>query len=160
MDTPKNQHPSLAWLYVGAQFFLIAVCCWGALGALRNPSTISTLAWVLAMVLICAAILLGVWALWSMGSKTFTVLPTPVADGALCQRGPYRWLCHPMYSAVLLLTLGVCVAAPTPLRALAWLLLVGVLIGKLRYEETLLRQRFTQYKEFQQSRHRLIPHVW
>jgi len=146
------------WLYVLAQFILIACCLWGAISALLQPKI--EISWLVALLLLLSSFTLGFWSLWSMGSSTFSVLPKPVATGTLCDRGPYRWLCHPMYTAVLLLCLAACLVQPSLWRATAWCLLLAVLIGKLRFEEKLLSQRFEQYAEFQRSRHRLLPGVW
>lgn len=87
-------------------------------------------------------------------------MPTPVVNGTLCDRGPYRWLCHPMYTAVLLVCASAWALNPTLFRSLAWVLLLGVLVGKLRFEEGLLKQRFSGYESYQQDRHRLLPGVY
>jgi len=146
------------WGYVIAQFALIGACLWGIRSDLSNAQELLRL--LVVTVLFLGAGALGVWSLWSMGSNTFSVLPAPVTSGSLCERGPYRWLCHPMYSAVLLICLSAWVLNPTLLRSVAWVLLVAVLIGKLRFEERLLQQRFSGYKHYQQARHRLVPYIY
>lgn len=146
------------WAYVLAQFALVAACLWGMLSELSNTQNALHLLAVAGLFVGAGA--LGVWALWSMGSNTFSVLPAPAPTGSLCERGPYRWLCHPMYTAVLLVCLSAWVLNPTALRSVAWLLLLAVLVGKLRFEESLLAQRFSAYKLYQQGRHRLLPYVY
>ena len=145
------------WGFVLAQFALIGVCL---LGARTNLSSSNGILLVFVAVLFIGGGALGVWALWSMGSKTFSVLPQPVPEGSLCERGPYHWLCHPMYTAVLLVCLSAWLLNPSTLTTIAWVLLLAVLIGKLRFEESLLKQQFSGYEQYQQGRHRLVPNVW
>jgi len=160
MNAQSSPNPALAWLYVIAQFALIAACLWGTSTSLLNGGNTLSLIWVAAAVLVLTGIALGLSALWAMGSNTFSVLPTPVPTGSLCESGPYRWICHPMYTAVLLVCLAACVVKPEPIRGVIWIALLMVLVGKLRYEEALLETRFEQYREFRQARHRLIPGIW
>ena len=44
---------------------------------------------------------LGGWALAANRPGNFNIRPTPRAGGRLVQAGPYRWIRHPMYTAVL-----------------------------------------------------------
>jgi len=160
MDSFSANSRAIGWLYVIAQFTLIGVCFWGARTSFSSYGNEQVWQGLLALTLLLVGIALGVWALWAMGSTTFSVLPNPAPKGSLCERGPYRWLCHPMYTAVLLVCIGLCVVQPSLWRFMACLALLGVLIGKLRFEESLLQKRFTQYPEFRANRYRLVPGLW
>lgn len=158
MTTQQWLKPFKSWVYVLAQFVLIAACLWGIHADLTHSHELLHMA--VSSGLFIGGVFLGLWALWSMGSTTFSVLPSPVPDGSLCERGPYQWVCHPMYTAVLLVCLAAWVLNPTWLRSFAWVLLLLVLIGKLRFEETLLAQRFSGYRHYQKNRHRLLPFLF
>ena len=53
-----------------------------------------------------ASAVLGLWTLWVNRPGNFNIRPEPHPDGHLVQEGPYRWVRHPMYGAVLLLAAG------------------------------------------------------
>jgi len=148
------------WAFVAAQFALIIACCWGITSHLLDTESWVVWRMAIAACLIADSIALGIWALVSMGSNTFSVLPQPVADGTLCERGPYRWIAHPMYTAVILLCLAMVIIDSSIYRWVAFVLLTTVLIAKLLFEESLLVKRFSGYAAYRETRHRLIPGVW
>ncbi|HQU29297.1 MAG TPA: methyltransferase, partial [Nitrospirales bacterium] len=47
----------------------------------------------------------GLWALPAMGRHQVKVFPEISVQGKLIVFGPYRWIRHPMYTSVLLVTL-------------------------------------------------------
>ena len=100
---------------------------------------------------------LGVWALATMTIRNLNVLPDIRAGSRLVRNGPYRYIRHPMYSALLLVTLALILDAYSMERMMIWILLVCDLWVKLRYEEKLLGQHFGEYKDYQKQTKRLIP---
>lgn len=115
-------------------------------------------AWVL-LVLALALGLVG-WAWAAMPPRTFTVSPVPRSSGALTQRGPYRFVRHPMYLAVLAAAFAFAAGAFTPLRMLAACALVPVLVAKIRLEERLLEARHSRYQAAMAGVARLVPGIW
>jgi protein-S-isoprenylcysteine O-methyltransferase Ste14 len=107
-----------------------------------------------------AGLALGAWAVLSMGISRVSIFPTPRAGAQLVARGPYAFIRHPMYSALLLFTLPIVIAAPTPLRMGLWLTLLVNLVFKLHYEESLLVSQFPGYSEYQQRTSKLIPFLY
>ncbi len=103
---------------------------------------------------------LGVWAVLVMRLGRFNIRPEPAADASLVRKGPYRWLRHPMYTSVLLISAALVGGSFTPMRLLMWGALCGVLTAKLLYEEELLAERFPQYRQYKEGTWRLIPYVW
>lgn len=113
--------------------------------------------WLPGMILQVLSLGLVLWALWALGWRQLRIGPAPAAGVHLVTRGPYRWIRHPMYLAVLMVTLPMVVQAWTPWRLAAWIALVIVLRWKAVYEETLLRERFPEYADYQRRTKRLIP---
>jgi protein-S-isoprenylcysteine O-methyltransferase Ste14 len=107
-----------------------------------------------------AAVLLGVWAILTVQIDKVNVVPDPRPNAELVRRGPYRWIRHPMYAALLLGTLALVLAAPSPLRWGLWLVLLVDLLIKLHYEEGLLRQHFSGYAAYMAESKRLIPYIF
>lgn len=107
-----------------------------------------------------AGFYLGAWAVWTFKLKNLRALPEPTHKSKLVTRGPYRWIRHPMYSAVLLLTGALVLDAPGRGRVVVWLLLLADLVAKLHFEEALLASRFPEYSAYRKRTKRLIPFVY
>ena len=103
---------------------------------------------------------IGVWAFLTMGLRNLRVFPEVPQHGRLIVHGPYRWVRHPMYTSVLLITLAWMVEHPLPFRVALWVGLVVTLLVKLRYEEQLLLARFPLYEEYRMRTKQLLPFLF
>ena len=151
---PPNQEGSpsvLSVTLVGIQFVLI--------GMIAFTPPLWPSGWSLRAILVVAGGL-GLWALQAMGLRQVKVFPEVHGRGKLIVLGPYRWVRHPMYTSVLLVTLAWTLGSPFPYRILLWVGLVMTLSVKLRYEERLLMERFPEYEAYRRQTKRLIPFVW
>jgi protein-S-isoprenylcysteine O-methyltransferase Ste14 len=99
---------------------------------------------------------LGVWAVLAMRFR-FNIIPDVRTDQTLVTAGPYGFLRHPMYTALLLGTLGFVFRQPDIVSLLAWGTLFADLLIKLRHEERLLAARFPAYAAYAAQTKRLIP---
>jgi len=92
--------------------------------------------------------------------RNLTPFPKPLAKAQLVQRGIYRWLRHPLYTAVM------CGAAGWSLLRQSWpalvvsLGLVVFLDAKARREERWLRQQFPEYADYARRVRRFVPWVY
>ena len=107
--------------------------------------------------LAAGGVLLGLWALTANRPGNFRIVPEIKPGARLVQTGPYRWVRHPMYTAVLLLTLGGLLCQFAPLRLLAWLALGAVLYAKTLREERQLSVHFPGYAAYQLRTRRFFP---
>jgi protein-S-isoprenylcysteine O-methyltransferase Ste14 len=107
-----------------------------------------------------AGLVFGSWALVTMGSRQITAMPTPRAGAQLLRHGPYRYVRHPMYTSLILLTLGFVVVRPTPYLIAAQACLIVVLWLKSREEEKILREIFSGYSEYARTTKRFVPYVF
>lgn len=80
-----------------------------------------------ALLALAAGLALGLWAVTADRPGNFNIRPVPRAGGQLIDRGPYRWIRHPMYSALLLAGLGAARLSPDGRTWLVLLALAGVL---------------------------------
>lgn len=102
-------------------------------------------------------IVLGLWALVTMTFRNLHILPDIRAESQLVTHGPYRFIRHPMYSALLLVTLALVLDTYTTTRLIIWVILAVDLWAKLNYEEQLLKKHFGAYNDYQRRTKRLIP---
>jgi protein-S-isoprenylcysteine O-methyltransferase Ste14 len=140
--------PVVSYALVLAQFALIgAIAYFGSLGA----------SWERALFLGLGAAL-GLWAVAAMRLH-LSIFPDVRANQVLCTNGPYRFVRHPMYTAVLLATMAWVLPRPSALPAALWAALALVLWAKIRYEEQLLQAHFPSYAAYMKTTKRLLPFV-
>ncbi len=101
--------------------------------------------------------LLGLWALTANRPGNFRIMPELQRGALFIQTGPYHWVRHPMYTAVLLITMGGLICQFSGLRLLAWLALVVVLYAKTAREEQLLLSQYPDYTEYRARTGRFLP---
>lgn len=111
-------------------------------------------------ILLGLGVVLGLWAILVMRRTRWHVVPTLEKHAKFIQVGPYRWMRHPMYSALLLIGLGCLAMEATPIRMLAWIILLIDLLLKIDYEEALLLDRFPAYRAYTREVKRLLPFVY
>ena len=134
---------------VYVQFFLIIVVLGGS-GSLPQFNSYGAL--VLALGLI-----LGAWTLATNRPDNFNIIHKAKEGALLCFNGPYQFLKHPMYLAVLLALGGICLMSMSWLSLLAWVGLVFLLDRKSRLEERSLIKRSGDYELYSRKTKRFIP---
>jgi protein-S-isoprenylcysteine O-methyltransferase Ste14 len=113
-----------------------------------------------ASALLGAGIALGAWALTANRPGNFNVRPEPKVGGHLVRRGPYRYIRHPMYSAIMLGMIGVCLGYATPWRWAAFAALAIVIGIKAGIEEKAMTRRHADYADYARATRRFLPFVW
>lgn len=138
--------PSLALVALQMSALATVVFPWGAAGW-------SHWSWPV----LAAAAALGVWTLAHNSPGNFSVFPEPLANARLVTTGPYAFVRHPMYLAVLLLAVGFAIGWRGIVHAAACVVLIFVLYAKAVREERLLRERFAEYAAYQARTARIVP---
>ena len=106
-----------------------------------------------------AAGLLMVWARLTFGVRSFHAAADPTAD-SLVTRGPYHYLRHPIYAAVLY-ALWAGVAAHCSALHILVAALASTLFGvRMFAEEQLLRQVYPEYAEYARHTSRVFPFLF
>jgi protein-S-isoprenylcysteine O-methyltransferase Ste14 len=139
-------------LWVAAQFTLLALM-------LAWPAPHWRRTWP-ALLLLALGVALTLWVFWHNRPGNFNIVPEPREGAHLVTTGPYRWVRHPMYVALLIFMAGVATAAHEPMQWVLWLALCVVLNSKAAMEERLLRAVWPQYADYMRRTRRFIPGVW
>jgi len=135
---------------VAAQFALIGWLVWPFTAQAWTPAALALLA--------CAG-LLGAWTVSHNRPGNFNIRPEPRAGGRLVTGGPYRYVRHPMYSAVLLFGAAEVIAYADGWKVAAWIALALVLLAKAVLEERGLRTQFAGYAAYAARVRRFVPWV-
>lgn len=154
------------WLVV-AQFALLAVLAWPWSPSVTMSSPLAwpwsrpgaLLALVPAGVIAALAALVGFWTLAHNRVGNFNVRPEPRVGGRLIVTGPYRYVRHPMYVAVLLVALALVVAYGSALKALCLIALALVLRAKATLEEKALPALYPEYADYARRVGRFVPRL-
>ena len=129
----------------------------GFLGLIITRNVFSLSPLVLAPQL--AAVALMIWARITLGRRSFHAAANPT-QGGLVTTGPYRFIRHPIYTAVCLFTTTGAMAhvswVALSLCAVAW---AGA-IARMFCEERLIVGRYPEYRQYAAATARMIPRVF
>lgn len=104
--------------------------------------------------------LIGIYALAHNRLGNFAIYPEPLEQARLITSGPYRWVRHPMYLALLLFMAGIAAWNGTWYNLASLPVLLIAILGKAQREERYLRERFTDYADYCRRCKRLIPFIY
>lgn len=149
-STPANR--GQARFYVGIQFLILFLLIFFSnnvgyqLSILRSIGTIFEIVGLLGF-LLSANILRG----------SLTAIPIPKPDGKLSTNGLYKYVRHPMYTSVLLLTVGIALRSGSLIKYFLVIALALLFYSKSIYEERYLFQKYPEYGQYLESVPRFIP---
>ena len=105
-----------------------------------------------------AGLALNLWARASFPPRTFRVGPTPAGE-TFMQRGPYRYVRHPMYSSALLFFWAAIADRPSALNLGIGIGLTLLVRARVSDEDAQLTARFPGYAEYARTTKALVPMV-
>jgi protein-S-isoprenylcysteine O-methyltransferase Ste14 len=143
----------IGWILVGIQFAFIAAIVLVPRDAAFDGGIAIDIA---AAVLVGAAALLGVWGFRHLGDG-LTPLPLPNGAVDLVTSGPYRWMRHPIYTAVIAGMGGIALRTRTPIVITIAIGLGVFLWLKARWEEGHLREGFPGYADYARDTSMFVP---
>ena len=101
---------------------------------------------------------LMIWARITFRSRSFHLTANPT-EGGLVTNGPYRWLRHPIYAAIIYFSLACLIAFPKIEVLVAVLFIIVGLFTRMLLEEKVLKRTYPEYAEYSKRARRLIPFV-
>lgn len=106
-----------------------------------------------------AGVMLGLVTLAYNRIGNFNVSPQLRLEAQLITGGPYRWIRHPMYTAVFLTLLGLVFYKLGMGTLIGLALASGAMIWKARIEEQYLSDRFPSYQAYRTKTKMFIPFI-
>ncbi len=149
------RHSDRNWV-TGQSVLMLAVV---GLGVTHRGAWQSDAGFVAGAVLFALGAVVGIWGVRSLGGSR-TPNPTPKADAELVQAGIYRWLRHPLYSSVMLASLGWALLWQSAAAMVATVVLCVFFDAKARLEERLLLAKFPEYAAYRGRTWRFVPWVY
>lgn len=105
------------------------------------------------------AALLMVWARLTFGRRSFHAAANPT-EGGLVTNGPYRFLRHPIYAALLYFLWAGVLSHPLIMNLLLAVIASGGLAVRMFAEEHLVTERYPAYIAYAERTKRVIPFVF
>ena len=112
-----------------------------------------------AIVAQVAAFALMVWARRAFGTRSFHLSADPT-DGGLVTTGPYRFVRHPIYTAVCIFVWAALAGSPSIRTFLSVVLVTIGAVMRVFCEEHSLVQRYPECKSYSLKTKRMIPFVF
>lgn len=103
-------------------------------------------------------IALAIWARVHLG-RNWSPAPALKEEHELVTTGPYALVRHPIYTGIMVATLGSTIANPVWL--IIFFIITAMFVWRVHVEENLMLKQFpNQYPEYQKRTWALIPYVW
>lgn len=144
-------------LLVLSQFVLIAVIA--LLPKTRFEESIDAPLGFIGFGLVAIGIGLVLMAITALG-PALSAHPAPRGRSGLVTDGLYRWMRHPIYTGLILATLGVVLSNGVWPQIVVWGALVALLIFKSGFEEGLLRAKYDKYDAYAAKTGRFFPRIF
>jgi protein-S-isoprenylcysteine O-methyltransferase Ste14 len=106
-----------------------------------------------------AAVCLMIWARITFGRRSFHVAANPT-EGGLVTTGPYRFIRHPIYTAIFAFTVPGTIAHLGWPSAVLELVIIACGLARLFFEEKLVLARYPAYELYAATTPRMIPFVF
>ena len=117
----------------------------------NNPITI--------VIQVCSVILM-IWARITFGIRSFHA-PANTTKGKLVTNGPYHWLRHPIYAALIYFFFAVIISHPIIEVIMAVFVITGGLFARMIFEEKFLLETYQdEYLKYLKTTKRIIPFLF
>lgn len=95
-----------------------------------------------------------------LGARNLSILPYPTEGATLVEDGPYGLVRHPIYSGIVIGSVGLALLWQGLLTLLWAAVLFAFFDAKSRFEERSLLARFPEYASYRQHVRKLVPFVY
>jgi len=82
-------------------------------------------------------------------------------DQTVCEDGPYRFVRHPTYAAILIWCAGISLTFGTSLTSVTAAVVAAVIVLRTAKEDAMLRAGLAGYENYaKRTKYRLVPYIW
>jgi protein-S-isoprenylcysteine O-methyltransferase Ste14 len=115
---------------------------------------------IISDVIVLTGLIIALWARTVLGGN-WSGSPTFRENHELIERGPYRFVRHPIYTGILLMILGTAIISGRTTPFLALIICFLIYWQRLRQEEVLLTKHFPEtYPAYKSRTKALIPFLF
>ncbi len=150
--TDKNK----SRLLVTIQFVLLAIIFLVPAG---TPAA-ATPSWIIdfGSFIVWPGLGLVIFSILKLGGS-LTTSPIPKDESKLKTDGLYKWIRHPIYTGLMVTTLGVALEAGSISKLFFVAGLVVLFDYKAKWEETFLLKRYPEYRSYMSTTGRFVPRL-
>ena len=105
------------------------------------------------------AVILMIWARVKFGFRSFHAAADPT-EGGLITTGPYHYLRHPIYAAIIYFIWAGIFSHFSPLNILVGLIATAGLLVRIFAEERLVIEKYPEYSGYALRTKRIIPFIF
>jgi protein-S-isoprenylcysteine O-methyltransferase Ste14 len=138
-------------------FFGVLGMAGGVLAQFATGNLLSYSPWVIAAQAGAFALLL--WARLTFGRRSFHAVANPT-EGGLVTTGPYRYIRHPIYTSITVISAAGAVAHWSWESALLALFVLGTALLRIFCEEAMVTARYPEYRQYASHTRRMIPYLF
>ncbi len=140
------------YLFYAQVFLLLTLFYFGSLATItKNP---------FLAVIFTLGLLITLWAFYNMGSKSYSPFPEPKKNNKLVQAGPYKYIRHPMYTGLILISLCFFLSGLAFTAFIVFALFLYVTDEKASIEERFLTNLHEEYHGYISKTKKFIPFLY
>ena len=135
--------------------YALAVC--GMIYLLENKFLLSDNYAGIAVQILAFALM--IWSRLTFGTRSFHAVAN-TTEGGLVTTGPYKFFRHPIYASLIYFVWAGVLSFPRIDTLAAGILVSAGLFTRMLLEESFLKQRYPDYKEYSVRTKRIIPFIF
>ena len=101
-----------------------------------------------------------VWTLWTIKFDRFSLFNQDGRKSRLVPKGPYMYVRHPIYTAIIILSVCWLVNSLTIPRGFAWIVFIITVYLTINHYEKVLSSRLSDYGLYKQRTYKVIPFIF
>jgi len=106
------------------------------------------------------ALFLIAWTLWTIKFDKFSLLKQSTKKSRLVPKGPFVYIRHPIYTALIILSTSWVYSRLDIPRVLVWCILMVTVVLTIIYYENILSIKVSDFGLYKQRTYRILPFIY